>query len=111
MEELTGKQKKHLRGLGQRLEVGASVGKGGLSPGLVQGISGLLERPELVKVRLPAGPPQGRYFSRRIPLFPYAHFASMINIWEFVNQLWSRFWAIRRDWAFSLAVMAFHSLR
>jgi len=60
MEALTGKQKKHLRGLGQRLEVGASVGKGGLSPGLVQGISGLLERHELVKVRLPAGPPQGR---------------------------------------------------
>ena len=58
--ELTGKQKRHLRGIGQRLEVRASVGKGGLSEGFYESLRGLLARHELVKIRLPAGPGKWR---------------------------------------------------
>jgi RNA-binding protein len=53
--ELTSKEKKYLRGLGQHLPAIASVGKAGLSEGVVQGIVTLLEQHELIKVHIPAG--------------------------------------------------------
>jgi len=52
MDELTGKQKKHLRGLGQLLEALVTVGKEGITPPVVKGISDLLDKRELIKVRL-----------------------------------------------------------
>jgi RNA-binding protein len=60
MQELTGKQKHHLRGIGQGLELRASVGKAGLSEAFVEAVRELLGRQELVKVRLPAGPGKWR---------------------------------------------------
>ena len=60
MHELTGKQKRHLRGIGQGLEVRASVGKAGLSEGFAAAVRELLDQRELVKVRLPAGPGKWR---------------------------------------------------
>ncbi len=63
MMELTGKQKSHLRSLGQRLPVTAAIGKEGMTAGVVAGIRALLGRHELVKVRLPADSPRARHES------------------------------------------------
>ena len=60
MDELIGKQKSHLRGLGQALQPLLTVGKSGLTPAVAATVGELLSRRELVKVRLPAGPPAER---------------------------------------------------
>ena len=61
MKELTGKQKRFLRGLGQGLTCTAAVGKAGVSRGLAEDVRRQLDTRELLKVRLPAGPqPQRR---------------------------------------------------
>lgn len=52
MVELTGKQKKNLRSLGQRLEAVVTVGKEGITESVVRGIGDLLDKRELIKVRL-----------------------------------------------------------
>jgi len=56
MTELTGRQKRFLRSLGQRLSPAAVVGKGGLSGRAVGNVAHLLAQDELVKVKLPEGP-------------------------------------------------------
>jgi RNA-binding protein len=48
---LTSAQKSHLRGLGQRLEAGLSVGREGLNPGFFAELQKLLRAHELVKLR------------------------------------------------------------
>ena len=58
--ELTGPQKRRLRSLGHRLDVALTVGKGGLSEGVAERLRELFTRAELLKVRLPAGPPAQR---------------------------------------------------
>lgn len=50
--ELTGHQKAHLRSLGQTLEAALSVGKGGITPTVVRELERLLDKHELVKVRV-----------------------------------------------------------
>ena len=60
MQELTSKQKRYLRGIGQRLDVRVSVGKGGLSDAFLETVRGMLDREELIKIRLPAGPGKWR---------------------------------------------------
>jgi RNA-binding protein len=55
MIELTGKQKKHLRGLGQLLDPLMTVGKEGITDPVIKNIGDLLDKRELIKVRL-AGP-------------------------------------------------------
>ena len=55
MRDLTGKQKRMLKGLGQGLKPSAHIGKAGLSKGLLQQIDELLRRHELVKIRLGEG--------------------------------------------------------
>lgn len=60
MIELTGKQKRFLRSLGQRQSSILNVGKAGLSPALLAGLGRLLEQHELVKVHLPAASPSER---------------------------------------------------
>ena len=52
MTDLTGRQKRYLRSLGQSLPATCTVGKAGLSEGVISNISGLLDNSELVKVRL-----------------------------------------------------------
>jgi len=52
MIELTGKQKKHLRGLGQKLEARTTVGKEGITDPVIKNLSDLLDKRELIKVRL-----------------------------------------------------------
>jgi RNA-binding protein len=48
---LTGAQKAHLRGLGQRLEASLKLGKGGLTPGFFEDLGRQLAARELVKLR------------------------------------------------------------
>lgn len=54
-EKLTGHQKAHLRGLGQRLDTALSVGRGGVTKAVLHELDRLLAGHELVKVRLLAG--------------------------------------------------------
>lgn len=49
---LTGKQKRYLRGLGSTQESIIQIGKGGVVPGIVQQAEEALEARELVKVRV-----------------------------------------------------------
>jgi RNA-binding protein len=49
---LTGKQRRHLRGLGHGLEPIVQVGKGGIDDGLVAALDQALLDHELVKVRV-----------------------------------------------------------
>jgi RNA-binding protein len=48
---LTGAQKSHLRALGQKLEPGLKVGRGGLTPAFFTELQRLLRAHELVKLR------------------------------------------------------------
>jgi RNA-binding protein len=48
---LTGAQKSSLRGLGQRLDAGLKVGRGGLTPEFFAELQKLLRTQELVKLR------------------------------------------------------------
>ena len=49
---LTGKQKSFLRGLGQKLEPVVMVGKGGVTPTVVQSAREAIKKRELIKVRV-----------------------------------------------------------
>lgn len=49
---LTGKQRRHLRALGHKLEVVVHVGKGGLDDGLVAAVNQALLDHELVKIKV-----------------------------------------------------------
>ncbi len=60
MQEITGKQKRHLRSIGQRLDPRASVGKAGVSDAFIEAVRELLTKEELVKLRLPPGPGKWR---------------------------------------------------
>jgi RNA-binding protein len=48
---LTGGQKSHLRGLGQKLEASLKLGKAGLTPSFFKELERLLHARELVKLR------------------------------------------------------------
>lgn len=52
---LTGAQKSHLRGLGQRMDAALKIGKEGLTPTLMAEFRRQLHAHELVKVRFVAG--------------------------------------------------------
>ena len=58
--ELTSKQRRHLRSLGQRLTPVIAIGKGGLSDSTMAHLADALGRDELVKIKLPAGPERKR---------------------------------------------------
>jgi len=55
MTELTGKQKRFLRGRGQTLSPAAIIGKSGLTDEAIANIRERITQHELVKVRLPEG--------------------------------------------------------
>jgi RNA-binding protein len=52
MASLTGKQKRHLRSLGQRLSADVTIGKAGATESLLAHLKRLLDERELIKVRL-----------------------------------------------------------
>lgn len=49
---LTGRQKRHLRSLGQQLPAAVQLGKAGPSPAVLEQIHARLQKNELLKVRL-----------------------------------------------------------
>lgn len=51
-QKLTGQQKAHLRGLGQRLDTSLSVGRGGVTKAVLHEVDRLLAGHELVKLRI-----------------------------------------------------------
>ncbi len=57
---LTGKQARHLRGLGHHLRPAAFVGRDGLTPAVVAAVDAVLAETELVKVRVGQGCPADR---------------------------------------------------
>ena len=61
MPELTGKQRRHLRALGQRLTATVHVGHDGVSDALVAQVAAQLEAAELVKVRVSENAPEDRH--------------------------------------------------
>ncbi|GAB4169878.1 MAG: ribosome assembly RNA-binding protein YhbY [Geothermobacteraceae bacterium] len=55
MIELTGKQKRYLRGLGHHLQAVVMVGRGEVSPALIRAVDEALAAHELIKVKLQEG--------------------------------------------------------
>ena len=78
MVDLTGKQKKHLRGLGQLLDPVATVGKEGITDPVVRTIGDLLDQRELIKVRLTG--PSGAARKEVAPALAQAADAACISI-------------------------------
>ncbi len=66
MPELTGRQKRRLRGLGQRLTPAVLMGKAGLTEGILARIRGALESQELIKVRLPGDAPDRKALAEEL---------------------------------------------
>ena len=60
MVPLTGQQKRRLRSLGQKLRPVVLLGKAGVSEAIVAAADECLRRCELIKLRLPPGPPAER---------------------------------------------------
>ena len=60
-ETLTGKQRRHLRGLGHHLAAVVHVGHEGVSEALVKQTGAQLEAHELVKVKVCETAPEGRH--------------------------------------------------
>jgi RNA-binding protein len=61
MRTVTGKQRRYLRGLGQRLAATLHVGHEGVSEAVVRQADGQLEAHELVKIRVGDNAPQDRH--------------------------------------------------
>lgn len=59
--ELTGKQRRYLRGLGHSLDPIVRLGKGGVDDGLVAALDEALTQHELVKVRIGTEAPEDRH--------------------------------------------------
>ena len=60
-DELTGKQRRHLRALGHHLDPVVQVGHDGVNDAVVRETDSQLEAHELIKVRIGEGSPQGRH--------------------------------------------------
>jgi RNA-binding protein len=61
MAELTGKQRRHLRALGQQLSATLHVGQDGVSEAVVRQADVQLEAHELIKVRVGDNAPEDRH--------------------------------------------------
>ena len=61
MSELTGKQRRHLRALGQRLAATLHVGHDGVTDAVVRQADAQLEAHELIKVRVSENAPDSRH--------------------------------------------------
>lgn len=60
-EDLTGKQRRHLRALGHHLDPVLQVGHEGISEAVVRQADQQLESHELIKVKIGEGAPQARH--------------------------------------------------
>jgi RNA-binding protein len=55
MSKLTGKQVRHLRGLGHKLKPAVMVGRGDISPHVLESVEENLEARELIKIKIQEG--------------------------------------------------------
>jgi RNA-binding protein len=60
-DELTGKQRRHLRALGHHLDPVVQVGHEGVSEAVVRQAEQQLQAHELIKIRIGESSPQGRH--------------------------------------------------
>jgi RNA-binding protein len=58
---LSGKHRRHLRGLGHHLQAIVQLGKGGLTEGVVKAVDAALEQHELVKIKIGPEAPENRH--------------------------------------------------
>src|SRR5438067_4381870 len=61
MTDIRGKQRRHLRALGQKLTATLHVGHDGVSDAVVQQADAQLEAHELIKIRVSENAPAGRH--------------------------------------------------
>ncbi len=80
MRELTGKQRRHLRALGQRLTATLHVGHEGVSDAVVAQADAQLEAHELIKVRMGDNAPDDRHATaEELAARTRAHLAQVIG--------------------------------
>lgn len=80
MNELTGKQRRQLRALGQRLAATAQVGDNGVTDALVEQVDAQLEARELVKVRVGVNAPEDRHdTAEALARLTNAHLAQVLG--------------------------------
>ncbi|HEY2993632.1 MAG TPA: ribosome assembly RNA-binding protein YhbY [Methylomirabilota bacterium] len=80
MRELTGKQRRHLRALGQRLTATLHVGHEGVSEAVVAQAEAQLETHELIKVRVSENAPDDRHATAEaLAARTRAHLAQVIG--------------------------------
>ncbi len=80
MPDLTGKQRRHLRALGQRLAATLNVGHDGVSDAVVAQADAQLEAHELIKVRMGDNTPADRHETAEdLAVRTRAHLAQVIG--------------------------------
>ena len=80
MRDLTGKQRRHLRALGQRLTATLRVGHEGVSEAVVAQAAAQLEAHELIKVRVSENAPDDRHATAEdLAARTRAHLAQVIG--------------------------------
>lgn len=79
MEELTGAQRKYLRGMAHYLKPVVQVGKNGLTDPVIESIDKALEDHELIKVRLGDAQGQKKEMSDQITGRTRSHWVGMIG--------------------------------
>jgi len=80
MRELTGKQRRHLRGLGQALRATLNVGHEGVSDAVVAQADAQLAAHELIKVRMSEHAPDDRHATAEdLAARTHAHLAQVIG--------------------------------
>ena len=80
MDPLTGKQRRHLRALGQRLTPALHVGHDGVTDAVVRQAETQLEAHELIKVRISENAPEDRHeVAERLAARTSAHLAQVLG--------------------------------
>ena len=80
MDPLTGKQRRHLRALGQRLAPALHVGHDGVTDAVVRQAEAQLEAHELIKVRISENAPEDRHdVAARLATRTSAHLAQVLG--------------------------------
>jgi len=77
--ELSGKQKKQLRGMAQRMDALIKVGKNGLAPAFIAAVDELLDQRELIKVRFAEFKDQKRELTEKLVARTGATFITQVG--------------------------------
>lgn len=78
--ELTGKQRRHLRGLGHHLSAVVQLGHEGLTDAVVRQTEAQLEAHELIKIKVGETAPEGRHeIAEGLAARTHAHLAQVLG--------------------------------